>query len=57
MQASSHYSTELKIKTKNKEEKLKTKTDMLRRNGPVESRRSQSWRSKSVYGGKDLWNV
>jgi len=36
-------------------EKLKIKTEMLRRNGPVIKPWSQSWGRKGVYGGKDLW--
>jgi len=36
--------------------KLKTRPNMFRRNGPVRSRWSESWKKKSVYGGKDLWN-
>jgi len=35
--------------------KLKIKTEMLRRNGPVTKPWSQSWGRKGVYGGKDLW--
>jgi len=38
---------------KNKEEKLKTKTDMLRRNGPVKVHGVSPERGK-VYGGKVL---
>jgi len=45
--------------TKNKnrkirKRKLKTKTDMLRRNGPVKSPWSQSLIRKRVYNEKDL---
>jgi len=35
--------------------KLKIKTEMLRRNGPVIKPWSQSWGRKGVYGRKDLW--
>ena len=35
--------------------KLKIKTEMLRRNGPVIKPWSQFWGRKGVYGGKDLW--
>jgi len=35
--------------------KLKIKTDMFRRNGPVIKQWSQSWGRKGVYGGNDLW--
>jgi len=35
--------------------KLKIKTQMLRRNGPVIKSWSQSWGRKGVYSGKDLW--
>jgi len=35
--------------------KLKIKTEMLRRNGPVIKPWSHSWGRKGVYGGKDLW--
>jgi len=35
--------------------KLKTKTEMLRRNSPVIKPWSQSWGRKGVYGRKDLW--
>jgi len=36
----------MKSKNKKKEEKLKTKADMFRRNGPVQSHWSQSWKRK-----------
>jgi len=39
---------------KSKEEKLKTKTDMFRRNGPVRVRGVSREELKRVYGGKDL---
>ena len=35
--------------------KLKIKTEMLRRNGPVIKPWSESWGRRGVYGGKDLW--
>jgi len=49
----------LPYETKNKnrkirKRKLKTKTDMLRRNGPVKSPCSQSLMRKRVYNEKDL---
>jgi len=45
---------EPKIKTKNNEEKLKTKTDVLRRNVPVRSQWSQFWYESIRRGTKTL---
>jgi len=44
------------IHRKNKETKLKTRTDMLSRNCSVRSPWSQSCGKKCVCGGKNLWN-
>jgi len=44
-----------KANTKRLMKKLKIKTKMLRRNGPVIKPWSQSWGRKGDYGGKDLW--
>jgi len=53
LKASIIYCTKNKNR-KNEEEKLKIKTEMLRRNSLVKSPWNQSLGRKRIYGGKDV---